>query len=198
MAKLLTLVNGFHATIAAAQGPAILRDIHRNDIVARRYAYLGDDSASPGAEDSGTLSAVTNSIKNVDSIGAYHMDAAVTDGNECEAVTIEKSAGGYKIAVPGVANLDTPAKCAAFAYGDASRTTFNSFQDFVRLVQANEAFHDEIASGMTSSTNIYAVVLDQVAESAHLVGNSYSTTDPTFTHIATVQFDESVSVQYGE
>lgn len=182
MAKLLELIAAT-VTIATGNLHNVLRDIFRNESGLKKWLIC----CSPGADIDATGSNIPTCTPGAN-LAVCVCDSITDPGLTFESVTIEKAGSGYKVSVAGVANLDTPAKCASIAYGDPNRTTFSSLQDFA-LRALDGPIQSELGAGFG------VVVIDQVGETVDLLG------DPTLSNcsqVVLVEQDDAIGSQFGE
>lgn len=201
MAKLIALDDSQSVTIASGQASSILRDISQNDVGTRITAYLGADAANPFAQFPGQIQGTPSALESASALAAFFLTQSLTaSAGGVVDLVINKKGSGYQISHASFGD-GTPAAMASSAYGDPSRTTFSSIQDFARCVHQNGAFADALESALMLMGPIDAVVIDQVEQRTYVVHQGALGASESGTlqiPVAGVQFDDAVSVQYGE
>ena len=196
MARLLKLTSGLFLTVAAAQGPGILRDLHRNDGTARRLVYYLEDGSNPESKD-GEIMGQLDSIGASNIVGVAAIPNALANDPEVLEISIEKAGDAYRVFDPETPAVDTPAKTAQLAYNDPSRVNFRSMQEFIRALMNNENLRAGFASRFGSSGDIAAVCVDEVQLKTFLIGTDFNG-GQIMTQMAVVEFDSESGSQYGE
>jgi hypothetical protein len=194
--KLVFLQNNQSVNLLPSGIPSMVRDIMRNDVAAKNY-FFGFASSSGGA-----VAATTPNVKSVEPFSDFSgvvnylrvgtLAVAMTVGTGKVLLPFVKLATGFKINT----TAKTSDEIAALAYGDSSRTTFPSIQDFIVQLALNADLRAAIETH--GGNDIHGVVINQSLGTIVLLTNDYVPTDSALTTVAAFEIENPGSVQFGE
>lgn len=192
----LQSIRASHIAVASGLVGLFLLDLLRNDTAARVLAFFCNGKGSLYENDGGN-------VEDAPEFGskpatAVHILAAAPAAAVETVIELDMVRSGEKYKISGASH--TSDEMAAAAFGNPNRKYFDSVVDFVRQVQLNPDFREELETDYLLSDSLVAIIVDQV-NSKLLICNSQMATHaiPADSGMAQVVFGaDSETAQFGE